>query len=105
MKKIVGFNNSDTPARGVVEPRFHLDLDRNEPWSSSSSSKRLSPHVAEASGINSEASERNVCGDAVGEDELSRGYDIDLTGSCRGTNTLALLAGVYKSTCVALMMQ
>ncbi|XP_055037025.2 guided entry of tail-anchored proteins factor CAMLG [Misgurnus anguillicaudatus] len=73
MKKIVGFNNSDTPARGVVEPRFHLDLDRNEPWSSSSSSKRLSPHVAEASGINSEASERNVCGDAVGEDELSRG--------------------------------
>lgn len=61
-----------TAAR-VLEPRFHLDLDRNEPWSSSSSSKRLSPLVSESVGSVSDASERSGGGEAAGEDEVSRG--------------------------------
>ncbi|RXN15959.1 calcium signal-modulating cyclophilin ligand [Labeo rohita] len=78
MNKIVGFSKNeadggaDRSAR-VLEPRFHLDLDRNEPWSSSSSSKRLSPLVSESVGSVSDASERSGGGEAAGEDEVSRG--------------------------------
>ena len=38
-------------SRRPTEPRFHLDLDRTEPWSSSSSSPRPSPFLPEASGL------------------------------------------------------
>ncbi|KAK2873209.1 hypothetical protein QQF64_017043 [Cirrhinus molitorella] len=74
MNKIVGFSKSedsgaDRSAR-VLEPRFHLDLDRNEPWSSSSSSKRPSPLVSESVGSVSDAS---GVGEAAGEDDVSRG--------------------------------
>lgn len=34
----------------MTEPRFHLDLDRNEPFSPSMSTKRVSPFVSEARG-------------------------------------------------------
>lgn len=40
-------------SRRPTEPRFHLDLDRSEPWSSSSSSPRPSPFLSEASGFGS----------------------------------------------------
>ncbi|KTG06530.1 hypothetical protein cypCar_00043217 [Cyprinus carpio] len=71
MKKIVGFSQNETdsrPAR-VLEPRFHLDLERSEPWSSSCSSKRLSPLVSETVGSVCDASERS--GEAAGEGELA----------------------------------
>ncbi|XP_051533985.1 guided entry of tail-anchored proteins factor CAMLG-like isoform X3 [Myxocyprinus asiaticus] len=74
INKIVGFSKADadgSSARSVIEPRFHLDLVRNEPWSSSASSKRLSPHVTETAVNSSETSERNGSSDAVGEDDVS----------------------------------
>lgn len=40
-------------SRRPTEPRFHLDLDRTEQWSSSSSSPRPSPFLPEASGYGS----------------------------------------------------
>ncbi|XP_068455814.1 guided entry of tail-anchored proteins factor CAMLG [Clinocottus analis] len=59
MNRIVGFtkpesdNNAATLLR-PAEPRFHLDLDRIEPRSSSSSpSQRPSPFLPEASGLGS----------------------------------------------------
>ncbi|XP_050949810.1 calcium signal-modulating cyclophilin ligand isoform X2 [Labeo rohita] len=77
MNKIVGFSKNEADGGAdrsrVLEPRFHLDLDRNEPWSSSSSSKRLSPLVSESVGSVSDASERSGGGEAAGEDEVSRG--------------------------------
>lgn len=68
MKKIVGFSqtedsSADRPARSVLEPRFHLDLERHEPWSGSGSAKRLSPHPAESDRSASEA---------AGEEDSSR---------------------------------
>ncbi|XP_010869350.1 calcium signal-modulating cyclophilin ligand [Esox lucius] len=52
MKRIVGFTKSESENNGassrVTEPRFHLDLDRIEPWSASS--PRLSPFLPEAVG-------------------------------------------------------
>ncbi|XP_029957692.1 guided entry of tail-anchored proteins factor CAMLG isoform X2 [Salarias fasciatus] len=54
MNRIVGYakNESENNAsRRPTEPRFHLDLDRTEPWSSSST--RPSPFLAEASGLGS----------------------------------------------------
>ncbi|XP_051533984.1 guided entry of tail-anchored proteins factor CAMLG-like isoform X2 [Myxocyprinus asiaticus] len=73
INKIVGFSKADADgsSRSVIEPRFHLDLVRNEPWSSSASSKRLSPHVTETAVNSSETSERNGSSDAVGEDDVS----------------------------------
>ncbi|XP_033465890.2 guided entry of tail-anchored proteins factor CAMLG [Epinephelus lanceolatus] len=58
MNRIVGFakNESENNAgvlRRPTEPRFHLDLDRTEPWSSSSSSPRPSPFMSEASALGS----------------------------------------------------
>ncbi|KAI7795604.1 calcium signal-modulating cyclophilin ligand [Triplophysa rosa] len=70
MKKIVGFSDSDASAGGVVEPLLYLDLDRNEPWSSP---KRISPHVSEAAGSNTDPSERVDSDDVAGEDEASHG--------------------------------
>ncbi|XP_026089901.1 calcium signal-modulating cyclophilin ligand-like isoform X1 [Carassius auratus] len=58
MKKIVGFSQTEAdsrPAR-VLEPRFHLDLERSEPWSSSSSPVG----VSEASERSGEDEERSV---------------------------------------------
>ncbi|XP_068587868.1 guided entry of tail-anchored proteins factor CAMLG [Cebidichthys violaceus] len=59
MNRIVGFtkteseNNAGTLLR-PAEPHFHLDLDRTEPWSSSSSSsQRPSPFPPESSGLGS----------------------------------------------------
>ncbi|MCI4386643.1 hypothetical protein PGIGA_G00064780 [Pangasianodon gigas] len=51
MNRIVGFNKNDgenSEPQRVTEPRFHLDLDRNECFSSSMSTKRVSPFVSEA---------------------------------------------------------
>ncbi|KAL0994810.1 hypothetical protein UPYG_G00127440 [Umbra pygmaea] len=52
MKRIVGFTKSESENNGassrVTEPRFHLDLDRIEPWSASS--PRLPPFLPEAVG-------------------------------------------------------
>ncbi|XP_051732931.1 calcium signal-modulating cyclophilin ligand isoform X3 [Ctenopharyngodon idella] len=76
MNKIVGFSKSDADssadrsARSVLEPRFHLDLERHEPWSGSA--KRLSPHPSESGGSGSEPPDRNSS-DAVGEEDVSRG--------------------------------
>ncbi|XP_029304811.1 guided entry of tail-anchored proteins factor CAMLG [Cottoperca gobio] len=58
MNRIVGFTKSEAENKAAAlrrptEPRFHLDLDRTEPWSSSSSSQRPSPFLAEASGLRS----------------------------------------------------
>ncbi|XP_053188370.1 calcium signal-modulating cyclophilin ligand isoform X2 [Scomber japonicus] len=57
MHRIVGFTKSEAENNGAsrrpTEPRFHLDLDRSEPWSSSSSSPRPSPFLSEASGFGS----------------------------------------------------
>ncbi|KAE8287626.1 Calcium signal-modulating cyclophilin ligand [Larimichthys crocea] len=58
MNRIVGYakNESENNAgvsRRPTEPHFHLDLDRTEPWSSSSSSPRPSPFLPEASGLGS----------------------------------------------------
>ncbi|XP_020491141.1 calcium signal-modulating cyclophilin ligand isoform X1 [Labrus bergylta] len=54
MKRIVGFTKNESElnaaaSRRPTEPRFHLDLDRTEPWSSPSSSSRPSPFLPEAS--------------------------------------------------------
>ncbi|XP_048022623.1 calcium signal-modulating cyclophilin ligand isoform X2 [Megalobrama amblycephala] len=76
MNKIVGFSKSDADSssadrsRSVLEPRFHLDLERHEPWSGSA--KRLSPHPSESGGSSSEPPDRNSS-DAVGEEDVSRG--------------------------------
>ncbi|KAK5858863.1 hypothetical protein PBY51_002976 [Eleginops maclovinus] len=56
MNRITGFTKIETEnkagaLRRPTEPRFHLDLDRTEPWSSSSSSPRPSPFLPEASGL------------------------------------------------------
>lgn len=55
MNRIVGFAKNESENNGAsrrpTEPRFHLDLDRTEPWSSSSSSPRASPFLPEASGL------------------------------------------------------
>lgn len=55
MNRIVGYAKSESENNGAsrrpTEPRFHLDLDRTEPWSSSST--RPSPFLAEASGLGS----------------------------------------------------
>ncbi|XP_073680781.1 guided entry of tail-anchored proteins factor CAMLG isoform X2 [Garra rufa] len=71
MNKIVGFSQNEADSgvdrSRVLEPRFHLDLDRNEPWSSSSSPKRLSPLVSESVGSVCDVSERG------GEEDVSRG--------------------------------
>ncbi|XP_028838270.1 guided entry of tail-anchored proteins factor CAMLG isoform X2 [Denticeps clupeoides] len=50
MNRIVGYgkNDGDGSPRRAVEPRFHLDLERSEPWSSPVSTKRLSPFLSEA---------------------------------------------------------
>ncbi|XP_078787217.1 guided entry of tail-anchored proteins factor CAMLG isoform X2 [Oryzias latipes] len=40
-------------SRRPAEPRFHLDLDRTEPWSPSSSSQRPSPFLPESSALSS----------------------------------------------------
>uniref|UniRef100_A0A672PTR2 Calcium signal-modulating cyclophilin ligand-like n=1 Tax=Sinocyclocheilus grahami TaxID=75366 RepID=A0A672PTR2_SINGR len=71
MKKIVGFSQSepDSAAR-VLEPRFHLDLERNEPWSSSGSSNRLSPLVSDPS-------------ESSGEEDVSGAVQQRLAGSPR----------------------
>lgn len=58
MRRIVGYAKSETEnsagvPRRPTEPHFHLDLDRTEPWSSSSSSPRPSPFLPEASGLGS----------------------------------------------------
>lgn len=57
MNRIVGYAKNESENNGAsrrpTEPRFHLDLDRTEPWSSSSSSPRPSPFLAEASGLGS----------------------------------------------------
>ncbi|KAM6907619.1 guided entry of tail-anchored proteins factor CAMLG [Xenentodon cancila] len=51
--RIVGFAKTEPDNNGAsrcpTEPRFHLDLDRAEPWSSSS--QRPSPFLPEASGF------------------------------------------------------
>uniref|UniRef100_A0AAY4EIP9 CAML n=1 Tax=Denticeps clupeoides TaxID=299321 RepID=A0AAY4EIP9_9TELE len=43
MNRIVGYGKNDGDGSRAVEPRFHLDLERSEPWSSPVSTKRLSP--------------------------------------------------------------
>uniref|UniRef100_A0A8C8DK43 Calcium modulating ligand n=1 Tax=Oryzias sinensis TaxID=183150 RepID=A0A8C8DK43_9TELE len=57
LNRIVGFakNGSDNngASRRPAEPRFHLDLDRTEPWSPSSSSQRPSPFLPESSVLSS----------------------------------------------------
>ncbi|XP_028278175.1 guided entry of tail-anchored proteins factor CAMLG [Parambassis ranga] len=57
MKRIVGYAKNESENNGAsrrpTEPRFHLDLDRTEPWSSSSSSPRQSPFLPESSGLGS----------------------------------------------------
>ncbi|KAM4544969.1 guided entry of tail-anchored proteins factor CAMLG [Odontesthes bonariensis] len=54
MNRIVGYTKSDPENNGAsqrpTEPRFHLDLDRTEPWSLSSTSQRSSPFLPEALG-------------------------------------------------------
>ncbi|KAI9548138.1 hypothetical protein NQZ68_010357 [Dissostichus eleginoides] len=56
MNRITGFAKIEPEIKAAAlrrptEPRFHLDLDRTEPWSSSSSSPRPSPFLSEASGL------------------------------------------------------
>ncbi|KAM4620063.1 guided entry of tail-anchored proteins factor CAMLG isoform 2-T2 [Polymixia lowei] len=62
MNRIVGFTKNESEINGAsrrpAEPRFHLELDRTEPWPSSSSasprpSPRPSPFLPEASGLGS----------------------------------------------------
>nr|XP_019941683.1 PREDICTED: calcium signal-modulating cyclophilin ligand isoform X1 [Paralichthys olivaceus] len=58
MNRIVGFTKNESEinagaSRRPTEPRFHLDLDRTEQWSSSASSQRPSPFLPEASGFGS----------------------------------------------------
>uniref|UniRef100_A0A3Q2PWJ8 Calcium modulating ligand n=1 Tax=Fundulus heteroclitus TaxID=8078 RepID=A0A3Q2PWJ8_FUNHE len=52
MNRIVGFtkNDPDSSGRQAQQPRFHLDLDRTEPWSSSVPSPRPSPFLSETPG-------------------------------------------------------
>ncbi|XP_051256613.1 calcium signal-modulating cyclophilin ligand [Dicentrarchus labrax] len=58
MHRIVGYAKTETETNAgasqrPTEPHFHLDLDRTEPWSSSSSPPRPSPFLPEASGLGS----------------------------------------------------
>ncbi|XP_016300707.1 calcium signal-modulating cyclophilin ligand-like isoform X2 [Sinocyclocheilus anshuiensis] len=70
MKKIVGFSQNEADRPRVLEPRFHLDLECNEPWSSSCSSNRLSPLVSDPS-------------ESSGEEDVSGGVQQRLAGSPR----------------------
>lgn len=61
MNRIVGFNKNDaenSEAQRVTEPRFHLDLDRNDCFSPSVSTKRVSPFVSESRSEGSVLDER-----------------------------------------------
>lgn len=57
MNRIVGFTKNESDNNGAsrrpTEPRFHLDLDRSDTWSSSSASPRPSPFLPEASSLGS----------------------------------------------------
>ncbi|XP_034540029.1 calcium signal-modulating cyclophilin ligand [Notolabrus celidotus] len=58
MKRIVGFTKTESEMnagapRHPAEPRFHLDLNRTEPWASSSSSPRPPSFLPEVSGARS----------------------------------------------------
>ncbi|XP_022618527.1 calcium signal-modulating cyclophilin ligand isoform X2 [Seriola lalandi dorsalis] len=57
MNRIVGFAKNESENNGAsrrpAEPRFHLDLDRTEAWSSCPSSQRPSPFLPEVSGLGS----------------------------------------------------
>ncbi|XP_060792017.1 calcium signal-modulating cyclophilin ligand isoform X2 [Neoarius graeffei] len=74
MNRIVGFNKNDgeNSARRVTEPRFHLDLDRNECFSSSVSTKRVSPFVSETRSEGLVMDERREEEEEEGE-EMERG--------------------------------
>ena len=67
----------------VTEPRFHLDLDRNKPWSASSS-PRLSPFLPEAVGSShphSDLPERK--GSPLPDSSEVLGVDKDVTPGVR----------------------
>ncbi|GAA6102897.1 calcium signal-modulating cyclophilin ligand [Tachysurus ichikawai] len=73
MNRIVGFNKNDgenSESQRVTEPRFHLDLDRNESFSQSVSIKRVSPFVTEARSEGSILDERR---EEEGEDTEPQG--------------------------------
>ncbi|XP_038146413.1 calcium signal-modulating cyclophilin ligand [Cyprinodon tularosa] len=57
MNRIVGSTKKEPDNSGAsrrpTEPRFHLDLDRTEPWTLSSASQRPSPFLSEAPGARS----------------------------------------------------
>ncbi|KAF7670369.1 hypothetical protein LDENG_00228460 [Lucifuga dentata] len=58
MNRIVGYAKNESENNGAsrcpTEPRFHLELNRTEPWpSSSSASPRPSPFLSEVSGLGS----------------------------------------------------
>ncbi|XP_029375307.1 guided entry of tail-anchored proteins factor CAMLG isoform X2 [Echeneis naucrates] len=55
MNRIVGSAKNESgnngTSRRTAEPRFHLDLDRTEPWSTSPSSQKSSPYLPETAGL------------------------------------------------------
>ncbi|XP_030649620.1 guided entry of tail-anchored proteins factor CAMLG isoform X2 [Chanos chanos] len=92
MNKIVGMSKheGENNASGRVrEPRFHLDLDRNETSSPSISSKRLSPYLSEtvgSSGTPSGTPERRGSPQPESSEVLSggvRGEDVARGGQQR----------------------
>ncbi|XP_041751122.2 guided entry of tail-anchored proteins factor CAMLG-like [Coregonus clupeaformis] len=85
MNRIVGFTKAEAEKNGassrVTEPRFHLDLDRNNSWSASSS-PRLSPFLPEAVG-SSDLPERKGSPLPDSSEVLGGGVDQDVTPGVR----------------------
>ncbi|XP_061608622.1 calcium signal-modulating cyclophilin ligand [Phyllopteryx taeniolatus] len=82
INRIVGFAKNEADSNGgsprrPTEPRFHLDLDRTEMWSSSQPSPRPSPFLSESSslsrGATPERRDSPLPGDTAAADGHLRG--------------------------------
>ncbi|XP_036379415.1 calcium signal-modulating cyclophilin ligand [Megalops cyprinoides] len=88
MNRIVGYGKSDGEPnvdRHGMKPRFHLDLDRTEPWSTSVSSTRLSPYAAAVASGNHHVDVLERSGSPLldSSDILSGDAEEEVTGALR----------------------
>ncbi|KAM3601977.1 uncharacterized protein V6R79_022149 [Siganus canaliculatus] len=89
MNRIVGYTKNESEinagaSRRPTEPHFHLDLNRTEPWSSSSSSTRPSPFLPEVTGLGSRSlsgtPERRASPAPLFKDTLGGSLEDDIGG-------------------------
>lgn len=88
MNRIVGYTKieSESAPRRPAEPRFHLDLDRTEPWPASapSSSPRPSPFTQENTRSRSSTPERRGSPVPDPGDPAGGGLEDDMRGAAAG---------------------